>query len=249
MLSFLRQELDAIAVSAQGPSFLLYRVVHFPDPSSYDREPLRYVIHKCRWACFSFLLSMFTRQDHAKQSWSRLLNQVLTSYFFQSRPASKSGFLKSRRDRKKEKEKDKEKERDKKAALKKKRDSDASSVKSDGEPSLNASGGIIAGSGGSIGSGAGVGIGAAVASTSAVLDANSSGSGAERERQDKEDNLLSTIADPTLESGVRVDEEGYTIRPRDDNWNAEKTSGFYSSSDADSGNEPTVSSVDLRSHI
>ena len=99
-----------------------------------------------------------------------------------------TGFLKSRRDRRKEKDK---------KISKKKRDSDASSIKSDGEPSITS----------------------------------------ERDRdrdrdRDKDEGLHSTSE--TVES-VKVDEEGYTIRPKDELWNTEKTSGFYSSSDGESG--------------
>lgn len=95
-----------------------------------------------------------------------------------------TGFLKSRRDRRKEKDK---------KVSKKKRDSDASSIKSDGEPSITS----------------------------------------ERERdRDKDEGLHSTSE--TVES-LKVDDEGYSIRPKDDLWNTEKTSGFYSSSDGDSG--------------
>ena len=143
------------------------------------------------------------------------------------RVASFAGFLKSRRDRRKEKDKDKK-------VSKKKRDSDASSVKSDGEPSLTASGGVLTGnlSSGSATTGGGGGGGGV-----SGQDSSSSSFGREKERQDKDESPLYSTADVTSDSAVKVDDEGYTIRPRDEAWNAEKTSGFYSSSDADSGNK------------
>lgn len=131
--------------------------------------------------------------------------------------ASFAGFLKSRRDRRKEKDKDKDKK-----VSKKKRDSDASSVKSDGEPNQTTSG---------------VGINSNVSNTSATaVGGDSSSFGREKERPDKDESPLYSTGDVASDSAVKVDDEGYTIRPRDDAWNAEKTSGFYSSSDADSGN-------------
>lgn len=130
-----------------------------------------------------------------------------------------AGFLKSRRDRRKEK--------DNKKVSKKKRDSDASSVKSEGgEPNLTIGG--VSGLGG--------------VSLGAISGGDSSG----REKERSDDLLHPTggvgdasattfIATSSASDGVRVDDEGYTIRPRDEAWSAEKTSGFYSSSDADSG--------------
>ena len=52
--------------------------------------------------------------------------------------------------------------------------------------------------------------------------------------RDKDEGLHS--ASETVES-LKVDDEGYTIRPKDELWNTEKTSGFYSSSDGDSGSQ------------
>ena len=114
-----------------------------------------------------------------------------------------SGFLKSRRDRRKEKK-----------VSKKKRDSDASSVKSDGEPNSSS-------------------IGAGQMETSSL---SSSVAGVLTAPSAKDDGFHSALgADATVSDSVRIDEEGYTIRPKDDAWTGEKTSGFYSSSDADSG--------------
>lgn len=136
------------------------------------------------------------------------------------RVASFAGFLKSRRDRRKEKDKDKK-------VSKKKRDSDASSVKSDGEPSLTASGGVLTGN---------LSSGSATAGGVGSGQDSSSSFGREKERQDKDESPQQySIGDAASDSAVKVDDEGYTIRPRDEAWNAEKTSGFYSSSDADSG--------------
>ena len=97
---------------------------------------------------------------------------------------------------------------------KKKRDSDASSVKSDGEPNSSS-------------------VGAGQMETSSL---SSSAVGVLMVPSAKDDGFHSTLgADATGSESVRVDEEGYTIRPKDDAWHGEKTSGFYSSSDADSG--------------
>lgn len=138
------------------------------------------------------------------------------------RVASFAGFLKSRRDRRKEKDKEKK-------VSKKKRDSDASSVKSDGEPNLTASG---------------VGINSNISSGSATTGGGDTSSfGREKERPEKDESTVYATLEFTSESVVKVDDEGYTIRPRDEAWNAEKTSGFYSSSDADSGNHFHINSL------
>jgi hypothetical protein len=114
-----------------------------------------------------------------------------------------SGFLRSRRNQKKEKK-----------VSKKKRDSDASSVKSDGEPNSSS-------------------VGAGQMETSSL---SSSAVGVLMVPSAKDDGFHSSLgADATGSESIRVDEEGYTIRPKDDAWHGEKTSGFYSSSDADSG--------------
>jgi len=58
----------------------------------------------------------------------------------------------------------------------------------------------------------------------------------ERDRdRDRDEGLYSTSE--TVES-LKVDDEGYSIRPKDDLWNTEKTSGFYSSTDGESDEEP-----------
>ena len=144
-------------------------------------------------------------------------------------PTGFLGFLRSRRDRKKEK--------DNKKVSKKKRDSDASSVKSEGEPS-----------GGTLGGSSGISVGGSGGDSSRDKDLF-----APQQQQLRTDDFLvstatgieataSALAAPLTSSiasssdGVRVDEEGYTIRPKDEAWSTnEKTSGFYSSSDADSG--------------
>ncbi|XP_057365532.1 F-BAR domain only protein 2-like isoform X2 [Daphnia carinata] len=146
-----------------------------------------------------------------------------------------AGFLKSRRDRRKEKDKDKSK------VSKKKRDSDASSIKSDGEPNLTGTAAgaavISAEARSNISSGSGnITAGGAAGSGGSGLDTNSFGR--EKERQEKDESPLYSAGDTASDSAVKVDDEGYTIRPRDEAWNAEKTSGFYSSSDADSDDEP-----------
>ena len=145
------------------------------------------------------------------------------------RMSTLAGFLKSRRDRKKEKDKDKNK------VSKKKRDSDASSIKSDGEPNLTGSitGVAVSGGGGNVSS-SNITLGG-VGSSGSGQDSGSFGREKER-REDKDESPLYSTGDTASDSAVKVDDEGYTIRPRDETWNAEKTSGFYSSSDADSGN-------------
>lgn len=143
--------------------------------------------------------------------------------------ATLAGFLKSRRDRRKEKDKDKNK------VSKKKRDSDASSIKSDGEPNLTGSAaGVAVISGGSNVSSGNITLGG-LGSGGSGQDSSSFGREKER-REDKDESPLYSTGDTASDSAVKVDDEGYTIRPRDETWNAEKTSGFYSSSDADSGN-------------
>lgn len=138
------------------------------------------------------------------------------------------GFLRSRRDRKKEK--------DNKKVSKKKRDSDASSVKSEGEPS-----------GATLGGSSGISVGGSGGDSSRDKDLFTP----QQQQQRTDDFLISTtgieatasaLSAPLTSSiasssdGVRVDEEGYTIRPKDEAWSTnEKTSGFYSSSDGDSG--------------
>ncbi|XP_046655135.1 F-BAR domain only protein 2-like isoform X2 [Daphnia pulicaria] len=145
-----------------------------------------------------------------------------------------AGFLKSRRDRRKEKDKDKNK------VSKKKRDSDASSIKSDGEPNLTGSAtGVAVVSGGSNVSSGNITLGGGVGSGGGGSGQDSSSFGREKERrEDKDESPLYSTGDTASDSAVKVDDEGYTIRPRDETWNAEKTSGFYSSSDADSDDEP-----------
>ncbi|XP_046655138.1 F-BAR domain only protein 2-like isoform X5 [Daphnia pulicaria] len=146
----------------------------------------------------------------------------------------REGFLKSRRDRRKEKDKDKNK------VSKKKRDSDASSIKSDGEPNLTGSAtGVAVVSGGSNVSSGNITLGGGVGSGGGGSGQDSSSFGREKERrEDKDESPLYSTGDTASDSAVKVDDEGYTIRPRDETWNAEKTSGFYSSSDADSDDEP-----------
>lgn len=130
------------------------------------------------------------------------------------------GFLKSRRDRRKEK--------DNKKVSKKKRDSDASSVKSEGEPSSGGTGG--SGGGGGIGSLGGSG------DSSVGRDKERFDEGLYSSGGDAGASATAATVSSTSSDAVRVDEEGYTIRPKDEAWStAEKTSGFYSSSDADSG--------------
>ncbi|XP_046463814.1 F-BAR domain only protein 2-like isoform X8 [Daphnia pulex] len=143
-----------------------------------------------------------------------------------------AGFLKSRRDRRKEKDKDKNK------VSKKKRDSDASSIKSDGEPNLTGSAtGVAVVSGGSNVSSGNITLGGVGSGGGSGQDSSSFGREKER-REDKDESPLYSTGDAASDSAVKVDDEGYTIRPRDETWNAEKTSGFYSSSDADSDDEP-----------
>ncbi|XP_046463816.1 F-BAR domain only protein 2-like isoform X10 [Daphnia pulex] len=144
----------------------------------------------------------------------------------------REGFLKSRRDRRKEKDKDKNK------VSKKKRDSDASSIKSDGEPNLTGSAtGVAVVSGGSNVSSGNITLGGVGSGGGSGQDSSSFGREKER-REDKDESPLYSTGDAASDSAVKVDDEGYTIRPRDETWNAEKTSGFYSSSDADSDDEP-----------
>jgi hypothetical protein len=103
---------------------------------------------------------------------------------------------------------DRRKEKDKKVS-KKKRDSDASSVKSDGEPNL------------------------------INIDRDKTDDLVPVQQQQPQQQLLhqqrSAASSHDASESLRIDDEGYTIRPKDDLWNTEKTSGFYSSSDADSG--------------
>ncbi|EFX87825.1 hypothetical protein DAPPUDRAFT_311887 [Daphnia pulex] len=145
----------------------------------------------------------------------------------------REGFLKSRRDRRKEKDKDKSK------VSKKKRDSDASSIKSDGEPNLTGSAtGVAVVSGGSNVSSGNITLGGGVGSGGGSGQDSSSFGREKERREDKDESPLYSTGDTASDSAVKVDDEGYTIRPRDETWNAEKTSGFYSSSDADSDDEP-----------
>lgn len=148
-----------------------------------------------------------------------------------------AGFLKSRRDRRKEKDKDKSK------VSKKKRDSDASSIKSDGEPNLTGTAAgaavISAEARSNISTGSGnITVGGTAGSGGGGSGLDTSSFGREKERPEKDESPLYSAGDTASDSAVKVDDEGYTIRPRDEAWNAEKTSGFYSSSDADSDDEP-----------
>ncbi|XP_032794254.2 LOW QUALITY PROTEIN: F-BAR domain only protein 2 [Daphnia magna] len=149
----------------------------------------------------------------------------------------REGFLKSRRDRRKEKDKDKSK------VSKKKRDSDASSIKSDGEPNLTGTAAgaavISAEARSNISTGSGnITVGGTAGSGGGGSGLDTSSFGREKERPEKDESPLYSAGDTASDSAVKVDDEGYTIRPRDEAWNAEKTSGFYSSSDADSDDEP-----------